>query len=756
MTTEAVAASPSASTTLRPGKVITSFGYRDDSIWDIAVMPDGRIVVAGESHTGFFGEFAVARYNANGTPDTTFSVDGVVTTLLGPESSYGRSVDLLPDGRILVTGSEFRHTSDTFGGRHSLAMARYLTDGSLDTTFSSDGKVLLDASSDVFATGAAIQPDGTIIVIGGNHAAKHDVLVTKFKADGTPDASFATTGQRIIDIGPDSIGARILLQANGKIIVIGEAVQTGVTTSFVLARLNSDGMLDASFSSDGLAAVVFGDAKTSSSSSCGALQADGKILVAGTAQNAAGGDDFALARLNTDGTLDTTFAGDGRLTTDFASGKDGATCIAVQPDGKILVGGYATSAGSRDFALARYNSDGTPDLGFSGDGKMTIDFDGTSDTARALSVLPDGKIVIAGHAYRAGTTMQSDFALARVNADGSLDLSFGAGAPANTAPLITSFNGQSSARIDRDENVAAVTTVSARDLDGDPLRFSITGGADKADFQIDAVTGALSYVQAPDFESPTDANKDNVYEVIVSVDDGRGGADSQTLTVAVANLADAVRGGPGNDNLVGSAAPETIEGFGGRDRLTGRGGNDVLIGGSGIDTAVYSLTRSQYRVAEYGTGVAALGGFDGTDTLKEIERLAFADMALAFDLDGHAGTVARYLGAVFGKAAVADKAYVGIGLKLLDDGSTGEQLMQRALEAKLGTAFSHTAEVDLLYRNLLDRAPDAGELAYWTGELARGEISAVSLAQMAAQLEMNATNIGLAGLAESGLPYQAS
>jgi Ca2+-binding RTX toxin-like protein len=240
------------------------------------------------------------------------------------------------------------------------------------------------------------------------------------------------------------------------------------------------------------------------------------------------------------------------------------------------------------------------------------------------------------------------------------------------------------------------------------------------------------------------------------VSDGRGGSDAQTWTVEVINTQEVVRGSAGADQLVGTPLPEMIDGLGGDDRIAGLGGDDLLTGGSGIDSAVYSSPRSQYRVTEHGTKVSALSGGEGTDTLKEIERLVFSDSALAFDIAGHAGTVARCLGAVFGKTSVENTAYVGIGLRLLDQGVTNNDLMQLALESRLGATFSPAAEVELLYRNIAGRAPDAGELAYWSSELAHGDFDMVSLAQMAAGLDLNALNIGLAGLAESGLPYDAA
>jgi hypothetical protein len=212
-------------------------------------------------------------------------------------------------------------------------------------------------------------------------------------------------------------------------------------------------------------------------------------------------------------------------------------------------------------------------------------------------------------------------------------------------------------------------------------------------------------------------------------------------------------GGSGNDRLEGSAFADRIEGGPGDDRLVGAGGNDRLAGGAGLDSAAYARARSEYAVGARAATVTARGGDEGTDTLDGIERLLFADSALAFDLDGAAGVVARFLGAVFGPAAVANEVYAGIGLQLLDGGMSPSALMNEALLARLGRSYTAEAEVMLLYRNLAASDPSAAELAHWVGTLASGQYSPVGLALLAAELPLNAQNIGLTGLAETGLVY---
>src|SRR5262249_32253745 len=156
-----------------------------------------------------------------------------------------------------------------------------------------------------------------------------------------------------------------------------------------------------------------------------AVQPDGKIVVAGSATVSGTGGDFALARYNADGSLDTTFSGDGKVTTDFALGLDQVFGVAIQPDGKIVTAGsaYIGTSTDRDFALARYNADGSLDTTFSGDGKMTTDFGQREDEAHGVAIQPDGKIVTAGSAHM-DTNTSYDFAFARYDLDGSPDSSF--------------------------------------------------------------------------------------------------------------------------------------------------------------------------------------------------------------------------------------------------------------------------------------------------------------------------------------------
>ena len=234
--------------------------------------------------------------------------------------------------------------------------------------------------------------------------------------------------------------------------------------------------------------------------------------------------------------------------------------------------------------------------------------------------------------------------------------------------------------------------------------------------------------------------------------DGHGSAEAVASSASAAVSGRQV-GTTGDDQLLGTAFADLLQGGDGNDRLQGAGGNDRLEGGDGRDAAVFQRARADYTVAKGATSVFTFLGDEGTDTLVSIERLHFADLSLAFDTAGDAGTTARILGAIFGRESVANAAYAGIGLALLAQGMSRDALMALALEARLGVGYTPAAEVELLYRNLLGVAPSADELAHWTAQLANGTYSAVSLAWMAAELPLVAEMVGLAGLADTGLPY---
>jgi len=200
---------------------------------------------------------------------------------------------------------------------------------------------------------------------------------------------------------------------------------------------------------------------------------------------------------------------------------------------------------------------------------------------------------------------------------------------------------------------------------------------------------------------------------------------------------------------VGNALENVLTGNAGSNQLNGQGGNDQIDGGEGIDTAVYAGARSQYVLtagASYAVNGSATG--EGTDTLTNVERLQFSDTWLAIDLAGNGGMVAKILGAVFGQAAVSDRALAGIGLNITDtSGQTYEQLMQLALNFRLGGSPSNAAVVDLLYTNVIGAPPDAATQAFFVSWITDGSFTQASLAVMAADF------MGIPSAAANGLEF---
>jgi uncharacterized delta-60 repeat protein len=379
------------------GKVTTDFAGDFDEAWGLAIQGDGKIVAAGYSGN----DFGLARYSSNGSLDPTFDGDGKTTTDFAGQFDQARAVAIHGDGRITAAGFAW----DVSGASVHFALARYNPDGSLDTTFDTDGKVVTDvaAGEDEQGFAMAIQGNGKIVVAGRTSS---DFALARYNADGSLDTTFDGDGKVTTDFAgaPDEAWG-LAIQGDGKIVAAGYTGGFG-TYDFALARYNADGSLDATFDGDGKVTTDF--AGNDNLALGMALQGDGKIVAAGVAISA--DFDTALARYNVDGSLDPTFDGDGRVTTDFAGSDDEAFGVAIQGDGRIVAVGLALFNATYEFALARYRTDGSLDPTFSGDGKVLTPF-GNDDQALAVAIQGDRKIVAAGRTTVFGSF--SDFALAR-------------------------------------------------------------------------------------------------------------------------------------------------------------------------------------------------------------------------------------------------------------------------------------------------------------------------------------------------------
>lgn len=345
--------------------------------------------------------------------------------------------------------------------------------GDLDPAFGTGGIARIEGSVGS-PTAIAVQPDGRIVAVGSARGATgSDWGLARFRPDGGPDASFGAGGVMTTDFGGDfDVAAAVALQADGRIVVAGvEGDDSGAGRDFALARYGADGALDAPFGSGGRVTADFGGDVDDAQGV--AVQPDGRIVVAGSVITAAGGRDVGLVRYLPDGRLDATFGRSGAVTTDVTGGTDFVRAVVLQPDGRIVVAGAAAG----DFALVRYNRDGSVDTGFGFAGRAVTDFGTGLEYAYAVALQPDGRIVVTG------PTQTLDFALARYTSDGRLDPGFGGG-----GKVITDFAGdddipsgvvvQPDGRIVVAGLAASAQGNDAFDEDFALARYSANGGLD--------------------------------------------------------------------------------------------------------------------------------------------------------------------------------------------------------------------------------------------------------------------------------------
>jgi uncharacterized delta-60 repeat protein len=334
--------------------------------------------------------FLVHRYNSDGSLDTSFDGDGKVITDLGNVDEMAKTVAIQPNGKIVVAG----YTNFPTSTKYDFVVARYNSNGALDTTFDSDGTWKLDlglGSTDI-VTSVVIQPDGKILVGGygtPTSATGRDFVVIRLTGTGTLDTTFDTDGITSVPVSGTNLLNAIALHSDGKIIAVGSM---GFASGFMLAQLTSSGALDTTFNGNGVVSTTisgFGDALRAVQ-----IQPDGKIVAAGSKIPTVGSNDFVVVRYTKTGTLDTTFDSDGIAMTSFgaSNNSEDADSMVLQPDGKILVAGTVNSA----TGVARYNTDGSLDTSFDTDGKMTF-VSNYANFALGMALQPDGKFVLVGN-----------------------------------------------------------------------------------------------------------------------------------------------------------------------------------------------------------------------------------------------------------------------------------------------------------------------------------------------------------------------
>ena len=366
-------------------------------------------------------------------------------------------------------------------------------------------------------------------------------------------------------------------------------------------------------------------------------------------------------------------------------------------------------------------------------GQVVETFTGSSNritvSGTTLTINPTANLE-AGHTY--SVTIASG-AVADTSGNSYAGLSsYSFSTPANQAPVVTG------AGFSLLEDIALSATLpSATDPEGQAVTYALAQQAAHGTVAVNT-NGSFVYTPASNYFG-TDA-----FTYVAS--DGTKNSSAASISLSITAVIDHLMGTTNADTLVGNADADILQGL---------GGNDTLDGAGGIDTAQYTGARSHYVISHSGSAVIVQdnGGSDGTDTLRNIERLVFTDSNLALDLDGAAGITARVLGAVFGASAVSNKNFAGIGLSLMDQGLSYEQLMHLALGKMLGASPATAQVVDLLYTNVVGTAPSAANGAYFVSLVDSGALTIDRLGMLAADNKLNTSQIDLVGLADHGLDY---
>jgi uncharacterized delta-60 repeat protein len=546
-----------------------------DFATSITTQADGKILVAGVGAS----QFAILRYNIDGSLDTTFNGTGLLAPEFG-SNDWAWEVTVQADGKIVVAGTTVTST----------VIARYNADGTADTSFNGSGHVVNTGVG--FGNSLALQTDGSMVVAGLSYSTSFDIAVGRFTADGALDPSFNGTGVVTTDVAGSSDFSRDMqVQADGKIVVLAK-MEPSSDGHLGLVRYNPDGSLDTTFNGSG--ALLTELQATDFTGGSVSIQADGKILVA--AMDATRGlvdSDFALARFNADGSVDTSFGVNGKVVTDLgANRQDIVGRATLQADGKILVAGSTDVSGMDwDFALVRYNADGSLDTTFNGTGQARADIgEHSTDFAYALTVQADGKVLVTGASSANGS---SDFAVARFNADGSLDESFGDGDPPGETEdgtpvrldtslagtpgpdTLTSFGGDDTLNggggndvLDGGEGSDLYVISAATEHTVAEIADTGTAGTDEVRFAATATSTLILF-----------AGDAGIERVVIGTGAGDAAIASATtglnVNASAAGNALWIAGNAGANTLMGSAFNDTLDGGAGADKLAGGNGDDA-------------------------------------------------------------------------------------------------------------------------------------------------------------------------------------
>ena len=366
------------------GVAITTVGTSIDNGDNAVLQSDGKIVVIGEtSYNGADYDLVVLRHNADGSLDNSFDTDGIYLFSFGDGSeTIGEEILIQPDGKILAMG----YCSS--GANQGTFVFRLNADGTLDNSFSGDGVAAIGMIGGYYlgSGGAALQTDGKIVVAG---AYNNDFGLLRLNTDGSIDNGFGTSGLAFTDLGSVEDVKSVAIHSSGKILVAGST--NSVSADFAVARYDTNGAIDNSFSGDGFETVSLSASVDMPSDMV--VAADGSVYVVGTASS-----DMQLLKLSSSGNLDLSFAGDGILSLDIAAGNDVATAVALHPNGYIFMTGPAQHGLVHYSALACVGTSGNLVTTFGTGGLCILDQVAVETPTNGMFIQPDGKIVVVGHA----------------------------------------------------------------------------------------------------------------------------------------------------------------------------------------------------------------------------------------------------------------------------------------------------------------------------------------------------------------------
>lgn len=581
-----------------------------DSANSIAIDSFGRMVIAGFTGNGTNGDFAVARYYSNGALDTSFGGTGVVTIRFGTSDDNCQSVAIDSLGRIVLAGSTSIQLKNRF------AVARLTPAGFLDTSFSGDGKQIVSFGSEGdVVRGVAIDSQDRIILAGSTGSDfAHDFAVARLTTSGELDATFDDDGKQTISFGDlDDLGTCVALDSAGRIMLGGYA-QFGPQFDFAVARLTTTGALDMTFSSDGKTTFVVGPSNDYAFGI--AVTSLDQIVVAGAA-NGVSNADIAVARLTSAGQLDASFDGDGKVTVAFGIADDRATGVVIDSLNRIVLAGYGFDGSRQHCAIVRLTVSGGLDSTFDGDGKQTVAFGAYDDLAYGTATDASGRITIVGELFNGINS--TDMGIARLTDNGGLDGSFD-----SDGKQTLGLNSRS----DADGRALAVDSL------GRIFMAGYARNGDNYDFAVARFTPA----------GFPDAAFGNAGVVKIPI----GASNDQAFAVAVDSFDRIVVGG------------EWVTASGGTDlavvRLTQSGALDASFDGDGRQTFTFGATfESLYGLAvDSQDRIIAAGAAANTTTDIAVARLT-PEGALDASFDGDGKLTINVAGSTdFARAVTVD------------------------------------------------------------------------------------------------------